>query len=257
MVEEQKQDVVAETKPEGEQAKPEVTLEELQRQMVQLQETIKQKDETAKKFEDNWKNEQRVSGRHAAEVERYKRDLDDRKADRDLMKLLAASIAEQKGQSEEAFTQDVKQRQGDLLTKFNELEHKQEVTRRQREVQAKVLDYQQKVEVLGLTEADDSYWDIRELVEGGNFARADVKIARLERQKQTLPKPVEQKPTHPQESEDDRIKKAARKMLEDQGLLTQETGGPTAPPSKDAAMYAKYANGEISFEDYSKWEKSR
>ena len=66
MTEEQKTEVVP-----GEQGKPQQpTVEELQSQLATLK-------ETSKRMEDNWKNEQRVSSKHATD----KRRLEERLAD--------------------------------------------------------------------------------------------------------------------------------------------------------------------------------
>jgi len=211
---------------------PQITVEELQAQLAQLQETSKQ-------FEENWKREQRVGSQKEVKFQQLQEQLVSNESQSNIVKALIATIAQQKGQPAETFEEEIKEKQPDLLKQYEEISKQVEQQRQIREMTSRIKDIQERTENL-LTPQDDDYEVIRAFAEAGKFDKADARLNKIEQAKQT--KPIE--------ADEDRIQRLAdeklRQELEKRGLLTQETGGPSASASSRAEKIAKYARGETS-----------
>jgi len=214
-------------------------LESLQTQLTTLTGEL----EVSKK---SYKGLQETVNKKDAEIKRQS-NLDSRIEQLgDRIDLIATAIAagyqteEVEGLPKDARQDILKQ----LETQRQELKKKKEeteATTKMEALQTTVLDYQKRVESLGLKEEDDAYWQVYDLVTTGDPAklrRADILLGKLE----TKPKE--------KESDEERIERITeeklRKTLEERGLLTSETGSPSASSTKSMDAYAKYARGEIS-----------
>lgn len=129
----------------------------------------------------------------------------------DQMKLLAAAIAQSQNKSEDEFAEEIATKAPDLRLQFAQMQ-----------AQRKVEGFQKRVEVLGLKQEDDTYWDVRDLVEAGKYERAEIKLKKLETQKAELQETTVPEPAKLTEDE------LEKKFLEKHGLLPTSTGGPSS-----------------------------
>ncbi len=176
-------------------------------------------------------------------------------------KLLAAYVAEGQSGSSEDFEEAKATRKPDLLKKFEELETKRKADEEQSQQRAQieqftntVAGYEERVKSLGLTENDETYWDIKGLVETAfgrpdNLKRADVKIKKLE----------EAKMTDKKETEEQRIarlvEEGIRKKMDEQGLLKPEGGSPSGASSQFEQIEKDFAEGNVDWATYNKARK--
>lgn len=157
------------------------------------------------------KSEARATSKKEAELQRLSKQLEEREADREYFKILAASIAELQGKTESEFTEEVKTKKPDLLQKFNELEQQ----RAFKKLQEQTNEIQKRVESLGYTEDDIEYEEIKDaIVRSGNARLAEMKLSKLQPKKI---EPVVEKEDPAIRAKE--IEEAARKMLEQKGLL--------------------------------------
>ncbi len=196
-------------------------------------------------LEDNYKTIQKAVSKREEENRRLKEQLEEREADRNLLRSFAATLAEQKGKTEEEYLEDVQKRQPDLLKQYDILEAKRKQDKLVREAQEKAEEFRQKTEALGLTDKDEEYWEIHDLVVDGKFERANVRLGKLEAKKK--------EPQLPPKSEADKqkeIEEAARKMLEEKGLLKSDTNLPSGAGGK--TTYSRKAIAEMPIAEYEK-----
>jgi hypothetical protein len=169
--------------------------------------------------------------------------------------MLTAFIAENQGKTAGDFETQVKERPADLLAKFQRLEAETKAKQALTQAQAKVDEYKDKVEALGLTESDDDYLEIQDLVERGRFVLADKRIAKIQTKK------PETKTETPKESEEERISRLAeekaRKYLEDNGLLKKEGASPSSSSGGLKSIEEAYNRGEVTTEQYRKARKEQ
>jgi len=142
----------------------------------------------------------------------------------DEVKFFTSFYAENQGKSTEEFDEAKTTRPEDLLKKFQAMKTESETKRKQeaqrQEYIGKIQSYQQRVEGLGLTETDDEYLEIQDIVTRGNFPLAERRIAKLEKSKE---------PEKPKETEAEMKERIKREVLEERGELTPEGGTPSAP----------------------------
>jgi len=107
-------------------------------------------------------------------------------------------------------------------------ERQQELAEQQaqyRQLKETIDGYRKRTENIGLTEDDEEYWEIHDLVTEQKFKRADIKLKKLEEAK-VKPEPKSK------ETEDERIERLAeeklRAKMEEKGLLSSEPSGPSA-----------------------------
>ncbi len=218
-----------------EEVKPEVTLEELQKQLAALQETS-QKNET------NWKEAERVKTRLGQENQGLREGQNSRDSQDNMIKALIAVMANQKNQPAEEFTEEVKTQQPDLLKQFEVISKASDDQRKLDNATGRIKSIQGRTEALKL-EGDD-YELVKAFAEGGQYDKAEGKLDKLEAVS-----------TKPPEVKDDVEKQVAEKLkaeLESRGLLTQDTGTPSASSMNRKAKIKAFGEGTISMEEYEK-----
>ncbi|MFA5038033.1 MAG: hypothetical protein WC479_12755 [Candidatus Izemoplasmatales bacterium] len=139
----------------------------------------------------------------------------------------------------------------DLTQRFKKIETETQAKQALTQTQQRIYDYETKTEAVGLTEADVTYWKIKDLAVHGQFDEADKVLASI------TPKGQPEPQTAPKETEEQRIDRLAeekkRKFLEDNGLLKAEKAAPgSAGNNSRMDAYAKYAEGTISREEFIK-----
>ena len=123
--------------------------------------------------------------------------------------------------------------------------------------------YRQRVESLGLTEADDDYWTVYDHVISGNPSRlkaADSKLKKLEQAKTKVEGEEMSKETEEQRIErlaEEKAQTKYRAKLEEKGLLESDAGGPSAASRSFAEIEKGYAAGETSYEVYTEARKKQ
>lgn len=221
-----------------EEAKP--SIEELQAQLAALSETSTQ-------LEGKLKQEQRTTGGQSTTIQRLREQLEGNESQSDMVKALVAMMASQKNQPTEEFTEEVKAQQPDLLKQYEKIVAASDKKRQLDRVTNRIKTVQERTDALGLQGED--YDIVRAFAEAGQFDKAEARLDKLAEVKQT-------KPPEPKEGEDERVERLATERLkaelEKRGLLTQDTGGPSASATKRADVLAKVASGEMSTEDAEK-----
>jgi len=235
MVIEQKQGQVT---PEPEQPKvetptPEEQLKTLETELNRYKSLAEEKEKGFKTLQERLSEEQGKLRKQAGVEERIQ-DLSDQ------MKILAAYVATSAGASEEELTGIPQEKRETLLQKFDQLEKERKEKIEKTQLAETVAAYQKRTEDLGLSQDDEDYWEIHDLVTEGKFQRADVRLKKLG---QARSKPTE---TPKSEDTDALVEERARKLLEERGLLIAETGGPSASASSVVEARARYARGEIT-----------
>jgi len=196
--------VEATPEPEGE------TLEGLKQQLEQLRVDLEQKEQ-------NLRSAQGVTRKQGEEIQNL-RDTSSRIDNlEDLVQIMVAQQAAQKGLSETDYLEEPKVKGVDIVKQVQQ-------ARLQREYQQKINSYQKRTLDSGLSPMDGDYWVIKNLVESGLYSQADTKLEQFEK---TKPEPPKEKP-EPKETEDERIERKAKELLIKQGLIPTGASGPSA-----------------------------
>lgn len=170
--------------------------------------------ELAAKFnalEENLKAQERINSKKEVENRQLREQLNDRGSDRDLMKAFVATIAEQKGVTEEELEENIKVRKPDLLAQYEELEKTRETKRIQSEYTARADAIWK--DVKDLPESDENRDFVYTALMAGLPDKAEARIKKMTE----TPKVVE--PLKPTEEE---IAEAARRQLEEAGQLSND-----------------------------------
>lgn len=211
---------------EGEQQSAEVKLQEVLKEKEQIEQRLSEATKglataqlTIKKRDQALKNQDELKTELKTVTEQ--------------MKMLAAFVSESQGRSADEFEQQTKIRKPDLLKQFDSIEQKKQIEKKQGVMLEAMKERQDKVEELGLTEEDEAYWEIFQLVtsaahpDHANLKLADLKIKKIEKERGIK---VEA-PTENKETEEERISRLVdekyRKKLEDSGALKMEGGTPS------------------------------
>ena len=229
--------VEATPEPEGE------TLEGLKQQLEQLRVDLEQKEQ-------NLRSAQGVTRKQAEELQSLKETSSRIDNLEDLIQIVVAQQAAQKGQSETDYLEEPKAQGIDIVRQVQQ-------ARLQREYQQKINSYQKRTTDLGLSPMDGDYWVIKNLVESGMYSQADTKLEQFEKAK---PEPPKEKPEPKPETEDERIERKAKEFLIKQGLIPTGTSGPSVS-SSDAEFIKQFGSGELpaskaNMERYNKIVKS-
>lgn len=120
----------------------------------------------------------------------------------------------------------------------------EETQRKIRQIQEAVAGYQRRTETLGLSETDEEYWELRDLVTEGKYQRAEIKLKKLEAAK-VKPKEEAVVDASPFISEE-----AKRKWMEEHGLLESEAGLPSGVGGKRTFTVAEIE--AMSTDEYAK-----
>ncbi len=100
----------------------------------------------------------------------------------DRIELLATAIAS-KG-SEEDVANLPKEERNKVLDQIKQMKQAEIVRKQQEEFVQKGLEFKQRVEAAGLTDADEAYWELEDLVSRGKLSYADTKLKKIEREKE-------------------------------------------------------------------------
>ncbi len=157
----------------------------------------------------------------------------------DTVELLATAIST-KGEVENL---DGTERQ-DILTELKKKRNEQEAKRKQEETLRSQQEYNQKADTIYsrakaiFGDDDEAIERIEDLLIQGRQERAEARVAKAEKSKQTTS-------SEPEEKRIDRLAdEKARKLMEEKGLLTSETGQPSASGGVITAEWLAKASKE-------------
>lgn len=200
--------------------------EPTQEPQAPTKEEVEQLHSDLQKMEQNLKSAQGVTRKQAQDLEELRTQYDTAASSRDTYQALIGLMSQQTGRSEEDIEGEVQAKKPDLIKQAQAIVSKQEQFRQQKYFADKVNSYQAIVEKeLELKDGDEDYDTILGLVLAGKWDKADKKIETLKSQKAEPPK-------EPVETEEKRIERKAREMLDKEGLTKQETGAPSASGGK-------------------------
>ena len=235
------------SKKEEDTPKEKVETPSVEDQLADLTNKLQTLEGKATQAEENWKNEQRVSSRKEQEIQSLQGRISDMGSSNEMSQAMMALLAQQSGRSAEEIEGEVQANKPDLLKGFQALQQKAKIDKQQDEAKKIGEQYRKRVEALGLTSKDKAYREIYRDVREGNFEFADVAIAALEAEK------AKQVAEQPQGTEDERferrLEEEKRKWAEEEGLLTTETGGPSASSMSAQEAKKEYIAGNISDEE--------
>ena len=176
----------------------------------------------------------------------------------DLVKMYIAYDAESKGKPPEEFEEATKTRAPEFLKDFDKIQVKRksdaQLRVRQEESQQKSEDAEARVLALGLTETDEDYRRVYNLVgealkDPFKWAWVEADLAKLE--KKSKETKAEEKPSETEAEMKERIK---REILEESGELTAEGVSPSATGGMKSLTQEKLAEMRKS-PDFFKWFK--
>lgn len=246
--------------PEGGEPKPLSPEEEL----VALRQQLGEVTGKLTKAEEEAKAHQREVGKKAQELQQMRgsqvtrADLDELRQNLDLM---AGMIVQ--GRTENIENLEPQQKQ-DLLADVKRLRSQQDAKHRYEEAASKIKGYEDRVTALGLTEDNEDYLEIYDLVTRGVsindprlIKRAELKLSKLEVAKSKEVKSVETEEKKPLTEEDEEA--IARKYMEKKGYLKQETGSPSAKSTTREGVIKRYAEGDptVSSKEYEEAMKNK
>lgn len=176
---------------------------------------------------------------------------------KDMIKILATSYAQGSQVSDDDLENVTPQKKQDINKAYEELEQKNRLRKQQEDMSQKIAEFGKRVESLGLTEEDDAYWEINELVTDvtpynyqARFKRADIKLKKMEKEKA----PVDKEPTD--EGKEDKIseleKEIARLKKIQSGELDAETGAPSGASKNREEIMRRLASGDTTYEEAEK-----
>lgn len=219
----------------------------LQAELTQSKSQLAELNTKYKSVEDNWKNEQRNSSKKNEEIQKLRDLRSEVDTLKEYVKIQTAVLAEMKGQSESEFTTETQTNKNDYLKKFTDLEANLKQKRELEALQTKALEFKARVETLGLKEDSEDYLDIHDLVVEGKFARADLKLKKLESKETSKEtdkvKTEDKKPELTKEEEE----KIALKYAKEKGWLKSEDGQPSAGGGNDLNKLSKKELGILAF----------
>ncbi len=167
------------------------TAEEQVKSLQAQLDTVKQEKE---RFEKGYKGLQNTVNKTTEELKRQSDLRTDIEGLKETQKILAAMLQETKAVPEENLENIPQGKRQDYLQKFEEAQKRIETKKQVEQAQAKGEEYRQRVESLGLTNKDKTYFQIRNAVREGDFEYADHLITEVEKEKNVAePQKVEPK----------------------------------------------------------------
>lgn len=201
--------------PEEKTLTAEEKLEALETKLTNAEAKAEEKDKGFRTLQGTFKETQR----QLKEQQNIASEIQDL---REQMKLVAAYVATSSGEEEESLVEPTPKKREDLLSKFDQLEKKRKAKAQQTQFVSQIAEYQKRTEGLGLTEDDDAYWEIEDLVTRGNFRRADIKLKKL-----GDAKTKEKEPVGDIEKEvKKQVNEGVNRYLVEHGYLSSDTGQP-------------------------------
>jgi hypothetical protein len=199
------------------------TAEELQKQLADVQ----RKYEETSKVLNGTNASLKEKTRKLQEKENFQDEIDTLK---NMVKVLAVQ------RDSNGLVDDLeavaKEKRPDINKAFDELEQKQKVKKYQDQVNSQVKSIQDRVEALGLTENDETYWEIYKLATNAtpaDFKLADIRLKKIEKEKE---KPVDTKPIDDKDKTIADLQAKLKKLeMGKSGQLDVETGLPSGSGS--------------------------
>lgn len=161
--------------------------------------------------------------------DRLLKEREDIRGEIDTLKSMVKYLAVQPSSGEDADDLETmaKRKAPDIDAKFKELEDRENARKYQDRLQETVSGYESRVNALGLTQENESYWEIKKLVTSGHpddLRIADIKLKKLEKESA----PVDNKPA----DEKDKVILELQAKVEKlekiaSGELDSETGIPS------------------------------
>lgn len=207
-------------------------------EVAQLRSQLEAQKAATLKAEENWKNEQRNSAKKDVELQKTRDTQSRLDTLEDYVKVLTATVAETKGQTEQEFTADTGARKPQLIQTFEQVSAARKARQEQEALETKVREYQTRTDSLGLDPNSEPYLEVQHLVTTGNFKLADVKLAKMETVKKETEKPKMVEQDLEKEIEK-RAEERARKILEEKGLLKTDAGTGASAPARQRVSLSK------------------
>ena len=192
---------------------------------VQLEKLKVQLSEASAKAEEKDKGFRTLQGRltelqkESNEKEGMTSQIQDLK---EQMKLMAAYVATSAGDDEESFSEPKKKE--DLLLKFDQMEKKHKEELESKQILDKISSYEKRTKDTGLTENDEAYWEIEDLVTRGNFRRADIVLRKFENTKTKVNELVAGTGQSVEEKAKEMAEEISKEYLINKGYLSSDTG---------------------------------
>jgi uncharacterized coiled-coil protein SlyX len=220
----------------------EPTLQELQAQLAETQKKFEQADKGLRSAQATLTQKDRQIKEQAD----LRSEIDVLK---EMVKIAAVHRGSQLSEDELDDPDTIRKKLPDLDKAYADIEAKVKTRKQQEEYQAVISSFQTRVSELGLTESDEAFWEIGELVTTGTpFAlkRAELKISKLEKEKTVDKKDV---PTDTKtKSLEDRLAALERENKILKGELDVEDG----QPAGGSKAFTRKQINEMSVEEYAK-----
>jgi len=229
---------------QGDNQTPTVDVESLQKQINELTAKYDEKDKGFKSLQAlvNEKDQK------LKEASNFQGELE---ALKETQKIFAAMLSEKEGISD--LDEMPSGKKTDYLKKFEEIESNQKQKKQLEQLQEQIGAIQNRVNTLGLTEADDAYWEIYELATTGTPAslkRAEIKLNKMEANK------VETQKENPKESDEIKELRAKNAELEKQLKISSgELDVDKAQPS--GGGFKTYTKEQVANMTSKQYEKER
>lgn len=179
--------------------------------------------------EANFKREQGISSKKDLKIQELGTQLSNRDSSDDLMRSLVGSIAEQKGVTEEEFTEDLKVRKTDYLAEFDKRQEKRKQEQVQNVYNARANSIWEGVK--DLPDSDENRTYVYDMLMAGLPDKAEAKINQMS-----------EKSVEPLKPSEEDVEEAVRQKLEEKGLLntdlpTPAGSGKVYSPEEIAKLY--------------------
>ena len=215
-------------------------------QLKALQAQLTESDARNQRMEKSYKGLQTTVNKTNEELKRQSDLRGEIEGLKETQKILAAMLQERGSVSEENLDNIPQGKKQDYLKQFEEAQKRIDTKRQMEIAQAKLTEtvkgLQERTEALGLKDNDESYVEIRELVETGLYKTAETKLKKLESKKET--NVVEPKKEEPKETEEQIFERIARKK----GLLKSETIVSAGGNANRTGILQDYIAGKINGE---------
>lgn len=240
--------------PEGEvksqEATPEVQTPTAEEQLKTLGAKLQEIETARNQSEERYKGLQRTVNQKDEEIKKQA-NFDSRiSAINERIELLATAIASGRTSEEEASALPEKDKTN-ILDNLKRIKANEEAKKQQDDFMHKVRSFQSRTEALGLTEKDDKYVEIQELVETGRLRMADITLRKLETEKEKVVTD-EKKPESKKETDEE----IYLRMAKAKGLLKTDNTVPSGGGLTAEKVREDYAHGRTTTEKYTEQCKS-
>ena len=217
--------------PQTEEPKPPTAEEQmatLQQQLDELKTKYEQADKGLRSAQATLTQKDRL----LKEKENVRDEIETLK---NMVKIIATQSVRGSDEDTDGLEATAKKKSPDIDKAFEELEQKQKTREYQNKLQEQIDSIRQRVESLGLTEDDESYWEIYKLATNStpaDFRLADIRLKKLEKEKT----PVDIKPTDAKKQLDEALKEIARLKKAVNPNYDVEKGLPSGAAANEAQI---------------------